>query len=106
VALVALVVTTDGDDPEGYATAAFQAWQQGDDATLELLTSPAALAVLTAQAPGTDEWTGPVCDGAAGSSYCTWSGSGEQLVLRVANQAASTGEPHAVHEARLEASTT
>jgi hypothetical protein len=91
-------------DPNGYATAAFLAWQQGDDATLELLTSPAALAVLTARAPGTGDWTGPICDGAAGSSYCTWNGLEDQLVLRVANEAASTGQAHAVHEARFQAS--
>jgi hypothetical protein len=91
-------------DPNGYATAAFLAWQQGDDATLERLTSPAALAVLTARAPGTGDWTGPICEGAAGSSYCTWNGPEDQIVLRVANEAASTGQAHAVHEARFEAS--
>lgn len=103
------VTTTPGGtelprDPNGYAAAAFLAWQQGDDATLELLTSPAALAVLTAHDPGTGQWTGPVSEGAAGSSYCTWNGPEGQLVLRVANEAASTGQPHAVHEARFLAS--
>lgn len=90
-------------DPNAYAVAAFEAWQQGDRATLELLTSPGALAVLEAHPPGTAEWSGPVYEGAAGSTYCTWTGPEEQLILRIANEAASTGQAHAVRSASFEA---
>ncbi|MPZ24420.1 MAG: hypothetical protein GEU28_13005 [Dehalococcoidia bacterium] len=86
--------------PAQYAEAAFNAWLQGDEGTLtDLVTVPPA-DLLLARDPGTDVWDGPpLCEGAAGSTYCTWASDSSQLLLRVANEVASQGQPNAVTEA-------
>jgi hypothetical protein len=87
--------------PQAYAEAVFVAWQSTDGPTLRDLAEPGAVETLSATAPPRAAWTGPTCEGAAGSSYCTWTSAGITLVLRVANEAAAHGEARAVTEARL-----
>jgi hypothetical protein len=86
--------------PEGYASAAFDAWTTGNDRRLEkLATGPVAdfLEARTHHERG--EWSGPACEGAAGSTYCAWTQPNAELVLRVGNEAAAAGRKHAVVEA-------
>jgi hypothetical protein len=96
---VAPAITGVPTSPESYATAAFDAWLQGNDRRLrKLATGPVAdfLAARTPREPGA--WSGPTCDGAAGSTYCAWTKPGAELVIRVRNEAASQGRKHAVAE--------
>jgi hypothetical protein len=86
------------DDPNAYAVAAFEAWQEGDLATLAELAAPSVTEFLTAASPD-DGWDDPRFEGAAGSTYATWGGPDGDLVLRVANQYATVGDPHALHGA-------
>lgn len=90
------------DEPGDYAGAAFAAWQQGDVATLERLATPSVVAFLTAHVPEPGPWTGPVVEGAAGSSYCVWTSPDVEVVLRVGNEAAFNHEQHAVRGAQIE----
>lgn len=86
--------------PQDYATAAFRAWLRGNEARLTRLATPAVAEFLLARAPeGTAGWSGPACEGAAGSTYCVWDRAETRLVVRVANEAVGTGQPHAVVEA-------
>lgn len=87
------------DDPTSYAAAAFRAWRRGDLSALSTLAEPQVVEILTAQAPEPGRWGRPQCEGAAGSTYCAWTRPEVQLVLRVRNDLASTGEPQAVIEA-------
>jgi hypothetical protein len=89
--------------PRDYAVAVFEAWRAGDVAKLRQLSQNQAFDVLTQRAPrDTDEWAAePRCEGAAGSTYCTWQGGDEALVLRVGNAAVNAGEP-ALVEARFD----
>ena len=41
------------------------------------------------------------CEGAAGTSYCTFDGVGYTLIVRVGNEPYNTGELHAVIEVRF-----
>ncbi|HEY1133991.1 MAG TPA: hypothetical protein VGE77_05385 [Nocardioides sp.] len=43
-----------------------------------------------------------MCEGAAGSSYCTWNGTNHDIVVRVANEAASAGQEGAISEVDVE----
>jgi hypothetical protein len=93
---VAPAVTHPSTGPDVTASA-FDAWRQGNEQLLRDLTTGPVADFLTAREPHeTGEWTSLPCDGAAGSSYCPWARPDAQLVLRVANEAASLGQPHAV----------
>jgi hypothetical protein len=86
--------------PVAYAEATFAAWQGQDRPALERLAQPGVVDLLTARPPRAGEtWTGPSCEGAAGSTYCSWSSSDADLVIRVGNEAAAGGEERAVTEA-------
>jgi hypothetical protein len=86
--------------PTRYATAAFGAWRHGNDARLSRLATPSVATFLAAHTPDrADAWSGPTCESAAGTTSCTWSETGAQLTLRVANDAAARGRKHAVVEA-------
>lgn len=78
----------------------FDAWLAGDDQLLrELATGPVA-DFLTARRPHeTGGWTGPVCEGAAGSSYCDWSRPDVLLVFRTQNEPLVEGQPNPVFQA-------
>jgi len=97
---VASAITGVPTSPEGYATAAFDAWLRGNDGRLRKLTTGPVADFLAARTPDeTGEWSGPACDGAAGSTYCAWTQPDTELVIRVANEAVSQGRKHAVAEA-------
>lgn len=94
---------SDAARPQGsmlYAEAAYDAWRTGDGASVVDLAAPEVVQLLAAH-PAGDGWDGDMgsCEGAAGSVYCVAMAPGTQLVLRVANQAASTGVAHAVTQA-------
>lgn len=91
-----------GGLPEGandYAVATFTAWQQGDLASLAELATPPVVAFLSAASPGQGQWEGPQFEGAAGSTYSSWTRPEMQFVVRVRNEMASAGEPHAAIQA-------
>jgi hypothetical protein len=93
-----------GTSPSQYAQTAFDAWVRADRIELEKRGTPEVADMLEAR-PWTwdDEWDEQNdCEGAAGSTYCTWTGKSAQLTLRVVGERASAGEPHAVIEAVLE----
>ena len=88
--------------PEDVAVAVFDAWLQGDDEEVRELAAEGVAGFLAARTPDEPgEWSGPRCEGAAGSTYCAWSQSGVELVVRVGNEAVAAGRDHAVMEALL-----
>lgn len=90
------------EPPADYASAAFDAWVDGDEDELRQRVQPSVAEFLLARGPGNvDPRPVPLCEGAAGSTYCTWLLAEDdiQLLLRVDNQAASEGQPGAVVEA-------
>jgi hypothetical protein len=101
--LLTVVTTGRPMDPGDYATAAFDAWRAGDRATLTDLAQDSASALLTDRQAGAGfAWSGPACQGAAGSSFCTWSAAEAQLTLQVGNEAASYGAARAVNGVRFD----
>lgn len=91
------------DNAADYAQAAFEAWLSGQPDRLQQLATADAYQVLADRPPSDgDQWGSAQCDGAAGSTYCQWNGAGDNLVLRVENEAASSGNAQAIIEARFE----
>jgi hypothetical protein len=85
-------------DAESYAEAFVEAWLTGDRATADQLGTDEAVEAIFALEAG-DGWALDHCEGAAGSSYCTFTAGGDPtVVVRVGNEAASLGEPDAVTE--------
>jgi hypothetical protein len=84
--------------PNDYAVAAFTAWQQGNLAALAELAEPEVVGFLAAADPGDGNWGAPRFEGAAGSTYATWTRPEIEFVVRVGNEMASTGQPHAVSQ--------
>ena len=95
------VIPTDSED---YAIALIEAWERGDRDAAAALTDPDALETLfSREGGGAGTWSLEGCDGAMGSTYCTFRADGEPAVIvRVGNEAASQGEPHAVSEVQFE----
>ena len=85
-------------DPQAYATAFVEAWEVGDQTTaLELGTQSAVDAIFAFESGGAGSWTLTTCEGAAGSSFCTFTAGGDPtVVVQVGNDAASQGQPQAV----------
>lgn len=82
-----------------YAAAAFEAWMGSNQDLLARLMTEESLATLRSITFETGAaWEFERCEGAAGSSYCTWSGPDGTLSFRVANQAAAAGEERAITE--------
>jgi len=78
---------------DAVALAFFEAWQSGDRRAMERLSEPAALNEadrLVDLATGT--WRPGLCEGAAGTVYCTWISDGGTLAIGVRN----IEEPHLV----------
>jgi hypothetical protein len=90
--------------PSQHAQITFDAWVRADLAELEKRGTRAVADMLAARPwSWDDEWDEEKdCEGAAGSTYCTWTGRFAQPTLRVANQRAANDRPHAVTEAVLE----
>ncbi len=83
-------------NPEDYATAFVFAWAAGDQATALVLGNQSAVDAIFAFEGG-GSWTLVGCEGAAGSSFCTFNAGGDPtIVVQVGNEAASQGQPHAV----------
>lgn len=89
------------DVPAEYARAVFDAWVAGNQPRIEELAVPSVADLLAARPWSADDGWGDqaTCEGAAGSTYCTWTGASAQLTIRVANEQGSGAEPHAATEA-------
>ncbi len=84
---------------EDYASVAFGAWTEGDEGLLvRLMTMEARQVLADASLDAAADWEFDRCEGAAGSTYCTWTGPDGTLTFRVANQDAGEGEEHAITE--------
>jgi hypothetical protein len=88
-------------DPAEYATALIRAWELGDAPVAEVFATDDAFNQLFAfegaGAPGV--WQLVRCEGAAGSTYCTFNAGGDPtLVVRVVNELAAQSSPDAVTE--------
>jgi hypothetical protein len=91
-------------DPEAYAVAFVEAWEQGDhDRALQLGTATAVDTIFAYESGGAGGWSLVQCEGAAGSSYCTFTAGGDPtVVVRVGNEAASQGAEGAVTEVQVD----
>jgi hypothetical protein len=87
---------------EQYAALFAIAWSEGDRAAMEQL-APADIVDVALTEPGA-AWSTMACDGAAGSTFCTFTAfEGEvMLVVRVGNEAVSAGSDEAVIEVRFD----
>lgn len=90
-------------EPQAYAQALIDAWLAGDRATAEaLVADPDDAEELFDE----DDVTGVPefsrCEGAAGSTYCTWTGTGYEIVIRVGNEAVSLGELGAITDVEVD----
>jgi hypothetical protein len=95
--------------PEAYATAMIQAWVAGDQAKASTYGTPDAVSTLFGLESGGEEgsppptWALDHCEGAAGSSYCSFTAGGSAgVTLRLGNELVSQGQPHAVSEVRVD----
>ena len=85
-----------------YAELFVSHWVRGDRGGAEQLGTPEAVSAIfaaaetPAAAPALRD-----CEGAAGSSYCTFDGVGYTLIVRLGNEAVQRGELHAVIEVRF-----
>lgn len=83
-------------DPGPYAAAFVDAWATGDQATASTLGTEAAVSSIFAFEGG-GTWSLVSCEGAAGSSFCTFTAGGDPtVVVQVGNEAVSQGQEHAV----------
>ena len=70
----------------GYPLAAYDAWTRGDRTAAAAVAEPAAVDALFARTwSSADEWAFVNCQGAAGSVFCTWQRSGEELLIKAPN---------------------
>ena len=96
-------------NPEAYAPALIDAWVHSDRSTAARLATAEAVNTLFSYEAGAEEggtpptWALQGCEGAAGSSYCTFNAGGDPTVIvRVGNEAAANSEPQAITEVRVE----
>jgi hypothetical protein len=83
-----------------YAAAFVTAWAQRDKPRAEqLATSTVVTTTFASSVPTPPTLEG--CEGAAGSSYCTYEGDEYTMTVRVLNEMASQRQPHAVTEVRF-----
>ncbi len=70
------------DDPQTYAEYLFVAWQNGDKTAAANVASSDAVDQIFAQPyQASSHWTFQMCDPAAGSLYCTWTGTNSTKLL-------------------------
>jgi hypothetical protein len=87
---------------EAYAELFVSNWVRGDRGDAEQLGTPEAVSAIfaaaetPAAAPALRD-----CEGAMGTSYCTFDGVGYTLIVRLGNEAVQQGELHAVIEVRF-----
>lgn len=93
--------TTDVPVPatsENVAMAFFEAWQTGNRRLMEELTEPAALTEADSLSDlASDPWEFALCEGAAGTLYCSWTSEAGTLAIGVRN----IEQPHLVTSVRL-----
>jgi hypothetical protein len=99
--------TIPASNAEEYVDALIAAWTSGDRDFAEELAVPTAVETLFSYEPAEDgvepTWAIEVCEGAAGSSYCTVGAGGDaKIVVRVMNEAASQGAEQAVTEVTVD----
>jgi hypothetical protein len=87
-------------DARAYAEDFAHAWSHHDTGRGALLATPQAYEHTFAVTPsGTPKLQS--CEGAAGSTYCTFTSGDDTMVVRVGNQTASAGEPDGVTEVQF-----
>ena len=87
-------------NPKAYGQAFVTAWVDRNKANLQTLgTSDAVRSISTATPTKAPTFTR--CEGAAGSSYCTWQGDEYTLTVRVLNEKSSLRQEQAVTEAKF-----
>jgi hypothetical protein len=70
----------------GYPLAAYDAWTRGDRTAAAAVAEPAAVDTLFARTwSSADGWAFVNCQGAAGSVFCTWQRSGEEVLIKAPN---------------------
>ena len=99
--------TIPASNAEEYVDALIAAWTSGNRDFAEKLAVPTAVDTLFSYEPAEDgvepTWAIEVCEGAAGSSYCTVGAGGDpKIVVRVTNEAASQGAEQAVTEVTID----
>jgi hypothetical protein len=78
---------------EEVAEAFFEGWKAGDRAVMEHLSEPTALEEADRLSELTSEsWEPELCEGAAGTVYCSWVSDAGTLAIGVRN----IEEPHIV----------
>lgn len=85
--------------PEDYARGLYEAWRRGDKNTADTLGTPDAVNALFAYEP--TDFTFQDCQGAAGSTICTFTAGVGAIEMRVRN--ATGGEPVVVVEVTVTA---
>lgn len=92
-------------NPVDYADALVVAWGEGDKPTMQDLAEPEAVQTLEeVSMPGGPHWQQAGSDAGAGSTFVTYENTddGTRIDIRVGNEYASNGEPHAVAEVKLQ----
>jgi hypothetical protein len=90
-------IPTDASD---YAEAFVTAWAERDRPRADQLATAAVVKTAFASSVPTAP-AAKGCEGAAGSTYCTYEGDEYTMTVRVLNEPASQGQPHAVTEVRF-----
>jgi hypothetical protein len=88
------------DNARDYARAFVTAWAERDRPRAEQLAASSVVTTTFASSVPTPP-TLKGCEGAAGSSYCTYEGDEYTMTVRVLNEMASHRQPHAVTEVRF-----
>jgi len=93
------------DSAQAYAEETLGAWSHDDANWLEALTAPATYdEILDLLEPVNEQWTFDRCEGAAGSSYCSFiNADGDIFTLRIVN--AMVGQAHAATDALIDETT-
>ena len=86
--------------PKAYGQAFVTAWVGRDrDDAARLGTTSAVDTAFDSTVKTAPKFT--TCEGAAGSSYCTWEGDEYTMTVRILNEAASQRQRHAVSEVKF-----
>ena len=88
------------DNPQAYAQAFVTAWVDRDRPRAAKLASKTAVDTAFASTVQTAP-TFKSCEGAAGSSYCTWEGDEYTMTVRVGNERVAQHQEQAVGEVRF-----
>jgi hypothetical protein len=88
------------DNPKAYGQAFVTSWVDRDRALASRLGTPAAVDAAFESTP-TKAPTFTSCEGAAGSSFCTWEGDEYTMTVRVLNEKSSQRQTQAVAEVKF-----